>query len=232
MPVGGCYPSPPMTQSQQTPRRESGTVQDSYHGLAAGYDASARFTAGIRVRTIARLALQPGDTVLDVGSGTGLSLPLLVAAVGPQGRVVGVERSSGMMALARERARAAGWQNVELIEAEMERAALPEGIDAILFHYVHDVLQSTAALEHLFGHARVGARIAVAGVKYHPWWLAPLNLHVWRTMRRYSRNPVNLARPWQRLERYVPELQRVSTLLGRGYIAWGRYRPPAGEAGQ
>jgi arsenite methyltransferase len=221
-----------MSHTQPTPRRASPAAPDSYHGLAAGYDASARFTAGIRARTIVRLAVRPGDTVLDVGSGTGLSLPLLVAAVGPQGRVVGVERSSGMMALARERARAAGWQNVELIEAEMERAALPDGIDAILFHYVHDVLQSAAALERLFAHARAGARVAVAGVKYHPWWLAPLNVHVWLTMRRYSSNPVNLGRPWQQLERYVPCLQRESTLLGRGYIGWGVYRPPAGGAGR
>ena len=170
--------------------------------------------------------------MLDVGSGTGLSIPLLEAGVGPQGRIIGVESSPSMMTLARERVRAAGWSNVELIEADMERAALPDGIDAILFHYVHDVLQSEAALAHLFRHARADARVAVAGVKYHPWWLAPLNVFVWLTMQRYSGNPVNLARPWRLLERYVPALARESTLLGRGYIGWGRYRPFRPGGGQ
>ena len=229
---GDCYPLLAMRQPQpeldHAPRR----AQDAYRGLAAGYDASARFTAGIRARAIRRLALQPGDTVLDAGSGTGLSIPLLEAAVGTRGRVICVERSPGMMALARERVRAGGWSNVALIESEVERAALPGGIDAILFHYVHDVLQSEAALARLFGQARPGARVAVAGVKYHPWWLAPLNVHVWFTMRRYSRNPVNVARPWRLLERYVPSLERESTLLGRGYIGWGRFRPPQAEAGR
>jgi len=210
--------------------RGSGDSGDSYRSLAAGYDASARFTARIRARAIAALALQPGETVLDVGSGTGLSIPLLEAAVGPQGRIVCIERSPGMMALARERVRDAGWQNVELVESEVEHAALPDGFDAILFHYVHDVLQSEAALERLFRHARAGARVAVAGVKYHPWWLAPLNVHVWVTMRRYSTNPVNLSRPWLVLERYVPGLERASTLLGRGYLGWGQYRPSDGGA--
>lgn len=221
-----------MAQPEHKSEHGSRASQDAYRGLAAGYDASARFTTGIRARTIARLALRAGDVVLDVGSGTGLSFPLLEAAVGPRGRVIGVERSAGMMALARDRVRDAGWRNVELIESELEDAALPDGIDAILFHYVHDVLQSEAALAHLFRHARAGARVAVAGVKYHPWWLAPLNIHVWLTMRRYSQNPVNVGRPWRLLERYVPGLERESTLLGRGYIGWGRYRLPPAGAGQ
>lgn len=221
-----------MAQPEQKSEHRARESQDAYRGLAAGYDASARFTAGIRARTIARLALRAGDVVLDVGSGTGLSIPLLEAAVGPQGRVICVERSAGMMALARDRVRDAGWRNVELVESELEGAALPDGFDAILFHYVHDVLQSEAALAKLFRHARAGARVAAAGVKYHPWWLAPLNIHVWLTMRRYSRNPVNVGRPWRLLERYVPGLERESTLLGRGYIAWGRYRPPLAGAGQ
>lgn len=62
-----------------------------YRARAAGYDASARFTTDLRARTIAQLALVPGDTVLDAGSGTGLSFPLLLEVVGPSGHVIGVE---------------------------------------------------------------------------------------------------------------------------------------------
>lgn len=208
-------------------RRAPSATDHRYRDLAAGYDASARFTAGIRARTIARLALRAGETVLDAGSGTGLSFAQLEAGVGAQGRVIGVESSAEMMALARRRVRAAGWANVVLLETPIERAPLPAGIDAFLFHYAHDILQSAAALEQLFRHARDGARVAVAGVKTYPWWLSALNWHVRATMRRYSANPVNLERPWALLERHVDRLERESTLLGRGYIAWGALAPRA-----
>ena len=120
---------------------------------------------------------------------------------------------------------AAGWSNVTLIEAPVEEAALAGPVDALLFNYAHDILQSAAALDNLFAGAVPGARVAVAGVKYHPWWLAPANLHVWWSMRRYNANVRGLRRPWEELERRVPDLQRESTLFGRGYVGWGHYEP-------
>jgi len=198
-----------------------------YRARAVGYDASARFTADLRARTIAHLGLVPGETVLDAGSGTGLSLPLLVEAVGPTGRVIGIEQSPEMMAQARARVAAAAWSNVTLVEAPVEAAVFTGPVDALLFNYAHDILQSAAALDRLFAAAVPGARVAVAGVKYHPWWLAPANLHVWWSMRRYNANLRGLRQPWKELARRVPDLQRESTLLGRGYIGWGRYRPGA-----
>ena len=198
-----------------------------YRARAPGYDASARFTSDLRARTIARLALSPGETVLDAGSGTGLSFALLLEAVGPAGHVIGVEQSPEMMAQARRRVDAAGWTNVTLVEAPVEDAVVPRPVDALLFNYAHDILQSDAALERVFARAVPGARVAVAGVKYHPWWLAPANLHVWWTMRRYNADVSGLRAPWTKLARRLEGFERESTLLGRGYIGWGRYLPPA-----
>ena len=74
-----------------------------YRDKAAGYDASSQRTWLIRMRTVALLHLQPGQRVLDVGAGTGLSFGLLRDGVGAQGMVAGIEHSPEMAALARAR---------------------------------------------------------------------------------------------------------------------------------
>src|SRR5438128_11106092 len=56
---------------------------------------------GIRPRAVNRLDLKFGDRVLEVGCGTGRNLPFLSRAVGPDGRVYGIDLSEGMLAEAR-----------------------------------------------------------------------------------------------------------------------------------
>jgi demethylmenaquinone methyltransferase/2-methoxy-6-polyprenyl-1,4-benzoquinol methylase len=195
-----------------------------YRAHAPGYDASAARTMALRRRTVARLALQPGQTVLDVACGTGLSFPLLQAGVGETGRIVGVELSPDMIALARERCAREGWRNVTLIESAMETVEIPGPVDAILFNFTHDVLRSAAALERIFAAARPGARVAVAGMKLAPWWMAPANLLVRAQARPYMTTFEGLARPWDLLEGHLAGFERESVLFGTGYIGWGEAR--------
>ena len=92
-----------MARRNGTPDRAASIL--SYRRLAAGYDAATRGIERKRQRAIALLRLRPGDTVLDAACGTGSALEALARAVGPEGRVLGVEQSSEMMAIARERTR-------------------------------------------------------------------------------------------------------------------------------
>lgn len=194
---------------------------EKYRLRAAGYDATTRFTQPIRHRAIRMLALQPGETVIDVGCGTGLSFEPLLQQVGPAGRVIGIEQSPDMMRQARARAARERWSNVTLLESAAEEAAIGARADAFLFFYTHDILRTPEALANLMAAAAPGARVAVAGVKYYPWWLAPANLHVWVKNWLYNARPSGLRRPWDLLERYVP-LRVEPTLFGRGYLAFGR----------
>lgn len=194
---------------------------ERYRKHAAGYDASSARTMQLRRRVIGLLRLRPGDTVLDVACGTGLSFPLILEAIGPAGRLVGVEVSPDMMALARERVAREGWSNVTLIQAPMEKAAAPFPLDAILFNYTHDVLRSPLALLAAFRDAKPGARVAAAGMKLFPWWLAPLNVYACAKARPYMTTFEGLASPWDMLAKYVPGLAVTPTQFGMGYIAHG-----------
>ncbi len=190
---------------------------------AAGYDASALRTMNLRLRTIARLDLRPGDAVLDAGCGTGLSFAPLIAAVGENGQVIGVEPSPAMMEQARNRVAAAGWSNVQLIEQPMEAATWSPPVNAVLFNYTHDVLRSQAALNRVRSLAMPGARVAAAGIKHPPRWLDPFRLYRRFKSAACFRNREGLDAPWSLLAVDLPDIQVESTMFGSGFIAWGRY---------
>ena len=75
--------------------------------------------ADLRRKAVARLGLSRGDSVLDIGCGTGVNFPYLRAAVGPAGRIYGVDISTGMLRKARQRRDARGWDNIELTESDV-----------------------------------------------------------------------------------------------------------------
>jgi ubiquinone/menaquinone biosynthesis C-methylase UbiE len=98
--------------------------------------------------------IAPGDSVLDIACGTGANFALLDERVGPAGRVVGVDLSPDMLAVAAERVRRTGSDNLTLIEAGVEDAELPGEFEGALFALAHDVLQSKPALDNVFAHVR------------------------------------------------------------------------------
>jgi arsenite methyltransferase len=192
-----------------------------YREKAAHYDASAQFTMPLRKRTIALLGLKPGDVVLDVGAGTGLSYGLLRDAVGSSGHVLAFEQSPEMFAHAQARVRGEAWGNVWHALSSAEAVELPQKVDAILFNYTHDILRTPAAVANIMRQAKPGARVAVAGIKFFPWWTGPLNLMAWAKNRPYNAKAADLWTPWDILQTYCSSLERESTQWGMGYIARG-----------
>jgi len=195
-----------------------------YRRTAAAYDRTTGPTWPIRMRCIELLSLGKGDTVLDVGCGTGLSFEPLLERVGRRGRLIAFEQSPDMHAQAELRAqglRAQGWQ-VDLQCASAEEVKLPAAPDASLWHYVHDISRTPEAVENLFAQLPSGSRFAIAGMKFFPWWLAPLNLLAWLKNRPYNVRAHELRRPWSLVEQRLTGFSWKPTQGGMGYIASGR----------
>ena len=195
-----------------------------YRNYAKTYDREQTRNSGAeanRRRVIDLLQLRPGDVVLDAGCGTGLNFPALEEAIGPSGRIIGIDLSPDMLAKAQDRVAGHGWQNVTLIESAVDTAQLPADVDALLFCMTHDILQTPAALENAFRHAKPGARVASLGYKWAPWWTGPYNYFIWNFTRYAITTREGFGKPWRYLPAFVPDLRVETMSLGSMYLAWG-----------
>ena len=176
------------------------------------------------------LGLEPflkNARVLDVGCGTGLSFGLLEAAIGPAGRIIAIEQSPDMMDVARRRVADNGWDNIKLIQACAEEASWRGQADALLMHFTHDIVRCQRTLDHLLGHLKPGATVVSTGLKWAPPWCVPVNLYVLSAALYSVSSLEGLAEPWTLLTQALEDVQLEEAIWGGGYVASGRYAPPA-----
>ena len=165
-----------------------------------------------RQRCIGKLALKPGETVIDAGCGTGLSFAALENGVGARGRIIGIDQSSEQLAQARALAARNGWQNITLLNSPVEDAQISVTADAALFCLTHDIMRTPRAVQNIVSKLRDGGRIVVVGRQWAPWWRLLTNWRTWQGARRFVTTFEGFRKPLSHLEGLVSSLEVESML--------------------
>lgn len=176
-----------------------------------------------RRMTADALELRPGDTVVEIGCGTGANLPYLVERVGPSGKVIGVDLTDAMLKQARERVAREGWHNVELVQADAAEYRFPEGVNGIV---------STLALTLSPDYDRIverGARALAPGGHWvvldlkkpdqWPEWVFEVAL--WLTRPYCVERESTQRHPWESIQRHLPRSSLRELYFGGAYLAVG-----------
>ncbi len=145
-------------------------IRAFYNKIARAYDLLAdRSEAPMRRKGLEKLAVEPGSRALEIGFGTGHCLIDLALAVGPQGRVLGVDLSDEMVALSRRRLQSSGCSDVvDLVLADAERLPVATGsLDFIFTSFtleLFDTPEIPTVLAECHRTLRPGGRLGVVAL--------------------------------------------------------------------
>jgi ubiquinone/menaquinone biosynthesis C-methylase UbiE len=148
----------------------------TYRDRARHYDVTGNlyYLLGFRVwasrrRAVQALGLHRADTVVEIGCGTGLNFSLVEQAIGPGGRIIGVDLTDAMLAQAERRVQARGWQNVTLVQADAAGFEFPAGVNAIFSTYALSLVPACAeVIAHGCTALAPGGHMAVLDLKVPP----------------------------------------------------------------
>ncbi len=209
---------------------------ETYRKKAKRYDITTRLypvpgypQRAQRRRAVQALGLRAGDSVIDVACGTGLNFPLIEEAIGPGGRIVGVDMTDAMLARAQDRIAANGWSNISLVQADAAGFDFPSRADAILSTYALTQVPGCAeVIAHGAAALSGGGRWVVLDLKVPgntPGWLKQLGT---ATVRPFAAiDEWIMRRPWDAIRAAMQEeladFSWTELFFGTAFLAAGSH---------
>ena len=147
------------------PQKDAAAAEDAVNMIGDAYDGTAGYVADADLGLgcglpVEHAGLQPGQTVVDLGSGAGFDLLIASEKVGPEGRVIGVDMNTDMLALARPTAEGLG---AELVDFRVKQVEFVARVRESVYE------QMRAERQQLATQTRAEGREAGA---HGPWWVA------------------------------------------------------------
>lgn len=198
----------------------------TYNAASDSYDDLANsFWSRFGRRTIERLYLPEGASVLDVCCGSGASAIPAAERVGPTGSVLGVDLADRLLALARAKAVERGLHNVEFRVGDMLELGLPAShFDAVVCVFgIFFVPDMAAALRSLWNVLRPGGTLAIT--TWGPRFFEPGSSAFWKAIQQVRPDLYRGFNPWDR----ICDPESLRALLGEAGIANAQIVAEAGR---
>jgi ubiquinone/menaquinone biosynthesis C-methylase UbiE len=211
---------------------------ETYRKKAKHYDITSRFypapgypQPAQRLRAVQALGLRPGDSVIEIACGTGLNFRFIEEAIGPDGRIVGVDLTDAMLAQAQDRIETNRWSNISLVQADAADFEFPTEADAILSTYaLSQVPECAEVIAHGAAALSARGRWAVLDLKVPdntPRWLAQLGTAMVRPFA--SIDEWIMRRPWEAIRAAMrdtlADFSWTELFFGTAYLAAGSRDP-------
>lgn len=177
-----------------------------------------------RERAVASLGLRQGDTVVEIGCGTGLNFQLLQRAVGPAGKIIGVDLTEEMLEKAQARVQRHGWANVELINSDAAAFHFPPDIGGIISTFALTLIpEFDAVIKNGSEVLSPGQRLVVLDFKLPSGRFSSLfvPLLIFLTKPFGVQRELAERHPWESIERYLSSVPIIEVYFGCTYIAVG-----------
>lgn len=175
-----------------------------------------------REKAIKALKLRAGDIVVEIGCGTGLNFPLLEKAVGPKGKIIGVDLTDAMLSQARRRIEE-NWSNVELVQSDVALYQFPPEVDGVFSSFALTLSpEFDSVVKNGCRALRPGKRWVILDFKIPSGRLSKLaSIGVLITRPFGVTKDLAARHPWESIGKYMRNVSMTEFYIGFVYIAAG-----------